>query len=79
MKFARSSHYMNNIAIRSPRLLVRRFTSADGNDFAEILTDSETVFYEPYEVFTQEQAIAEAEKFSHDERFSLLNIRKLAK
>ena len=69
MKSARNSHYMNNIAIRSPRLLVRRFISADGNDFAEILTDSETVFYEPYEVFTQEQAIAEAEKFSHDERF----------
>ncbi|MDE5737670.1 MAG: GNAT family N-acetyltransferase [Oscillospiraceae bacterium] len=60
---------IDNIIIRSPRLLVRRFTSADGNDFAEILTDSETVFYEPYEVFTQEQAIAEAEKFSHDERF----------
>ncbi|MDE5884120.1 MAG: GNAT family N-acetyltransferase [Oscillospiraceae bacterium] len=60
---------MNNLIIKTPRLLVRRFTSADGNDFTEILTDSETVFYEPYEVFTQEQAIAEAEKLSHDERF----------
>lgn len=55
--------------IISPRLLVRRFTPADSNDFAEILTDAETVFFEPYEVFTQEQAFAETEKLSHDERF----------
>lgn len=60
---------MNNLIIESERLLVRRFMPADGNDFAEILTDPETVYYEPYAVFTQEQAIAEAEKLSHDERF----------
>ena len=51
----------------------------DGNDFAEILTDPETVFYEPYEIFTREQAIAEAEKLSHDERFFAVEHRETGK
>ena len=51
---------MSDFQIHTERLLVRRFTPMDGSDFAGILTDPETVYYEPYEVFTREQAVAEA-------------------
>ena len=57
---------MNNFNLETERLSIRRFLPADGSDLAEILTDYETVFYEPYEPFSEHQAFAEAEKFSQD-------------
>ncbi len=41
---------MSDFEIYTERLLVRRFTPMDGSDFAEMLTDPETVYYEPYDV-----------------------------
>ncbi|MBR1529034.1 MAG: hypothetical protein IJ642_07010 [Oscillospiraceae bacterium] len=60
---------MNNFNLETERLSIRRFLPADGGDLAEILTDYETVFYEPYEPFSEHQAVAEAEKFYQDESF----------
>ncbi len=60
---------MSDFQIDTERLLVRRFTPMDGSDFAEMLTDPETVYYEPYEVLTREQAVAEAAMLSHNPAF----------
>ena len=60
---------MSDFEIHTERLLVRRFTPMDGSDFAGILTDPETVYYEPYEVFTREQAVAEAAMLAHNPAF----------
>lgn len=55
--------------ITAERVTIRRFTPADGADLAEILTDPEVVRFEPYSVFTPEQAAAEAEKFAESDCF----------
>lgn len=57
---------MNNLPIMTRRLCIRRFTPADGMDFSEILTDPEVCFYEPFEAYTHEAAVAEAEKLSEN-------------
>ncbi len=69
MKSVQSSRCMNEILIETNRLLLRRFRPTDGADFAEILTNPEVCYFEPYEPFTYENALAEAEKLSHDESF----------
>ncbi len=59
---------MNNI-IETERLIIRRFESKDADDFAEILTDKDVVYFEPYDVFTEENAKKEAVKLSENESF----------
>ena len=54
---------------RTERLTVRRFVPADHADLAEILTDKEVTFFEPYETFTAEACIKEAETFSKSKEF----------
>ena len=68
-KSVQSSHCMNDILIETNRLLLCRFTPADGADFSEILTNPEVCYFEPYQPFTHEKALAEAEKLSHDDSF----------
>lgn len=51
------------------RLTVRRFLPTDAADLAEILTDPEVTFFEPYETFTAEACVREAEHFSQSEEF----------
>lgn len=51
------------------RLLVRKFTPDDFEDLAEILTDPEVTYFEPYETFTKEKCVQEAINFSKSEEF----------
>ncbi len=51
------------------RLTVRKFTPDDFEDLAEILTDPEVTYFEPYETFTKEKCIQEAINFSKSEEF----------
>lgn len=51
------------------RLTVRKFEPNDFEDLAEILTDSEVIYFEPYETFTREACVQEAVKFSESEEF----------
>lgn len=51
------------------RLSVRKFISDDYNDLADILTDAEVTYFEPYETFTREACIQEAINFSKSEEF----------
>ena len=53
-----------DIFFGTKRLSVRRFRSADGDDLAEILTDKEVTYFEPYDTFTHEAAVAEAAMFA---------------
>lgn len=60
---------MNEFFIETNRLLIRKFQADDWKDLAEILTDENVVYYEPYDVFTTEQCKTEAENFSHSDSF----------
>ncbi len=55
--------------IRTERLKIRKFYSDDYKDLAEILTDKEVTYFEPYETFTEESCIQEAVKFSESNEF----------
>lgn len=55
--------------IVSDRLTLRRFTPQDATGLFEYLSLPEVVHFEPYDPFTMEQAIAEAERRSHLDEF----------
>ncbi|MTL68480.1 N-acetyltransferase, partial [Turicibacter sanguinis] len=42
--------------LQTERLIIRRFTKEDWQDLYEYLRDEEVVQFEPYEVYTEEQA-----------------------
>lgn len=58
---------MQNIFTK--RLLIRRFAASDWKDLYEYLSDEEVVKFEPYEVFTEEQARKEAGSRETNEAF----------
>lgn len=51
------------------RLIVRKFTPDDHDDLADILTDVEVTYFEPYETFTREACVQEAINFSNSNEF----------
>ncbi len=59
---------MTNI-FSTERLSIRKFRPEDYEDLAEILTDVEVTYFEPYETFTKEACIKEAINFSQSEEF----------
>ena len=48
------------------RLTVRKFKPEDWADLAEILTDPEVTYFEPYETFTKEAFIEETFRMIED-------------
>ncbi len=60
---------MQDFLFESERLGIRRFLPTDAEDFAEILTDEITSYFEPYEAFSEQAALKEAERLTYDERF----------
>lgn len=54
---------------KTERLTVRKFLPTDSGDLAEILTDKEVTYFEPYETFTAEACVKEAENFSKSDEF----------
>jgi len=61
--------------METERLLIRRFTSEDGEALFEYLSREAVVRYEPYGVFTREQAQAEAERRAGDPNFLAVCLR----
>lgn len=59
---------MNSLFV-TERLSVRKFIPDDYNDLADILTDAEVTYFEPYETFTREACIQEALNFSNSKEF----------
>jgi len=51
------------------RLTVRKFVAEDFEDLAEILTDKEVTYFEPYEPFTKEACVQESINFSNSDEF----------
>ncbi len=51
------------------RLTIRKFTPDDHVDLAEILTDADVTYFEPYETFTKEACVQEAINFSNSDEF----------
>lgn len=58
-----------SVLFTTERLSVRKFTPDDHEDLAEILTDPEVTYFEPYETFTKEKCVEEAVNFSKSEEF----------
>ncbi|MBQ7990335.1 MAG: GNAT family N-acetyltransferase [Oscillospiraceae bacterium] len=54
---------------KTERLTVIKFTPEDHKDLAEILTDVEVTYFEPYETFTREACVQEAVNFSDSDEF----------
>ncbi|MDE7363845.1 MAG: GNAT family N-acetyltransferase [Ruminococcus sp.] len=57
------------VLFTTERLSVRKFVPDDYNDLADILTDVEVTYFEPYETFTREACIQEAINFSKSTEF----------
>jgi RimJ/RimL family protein N-acetyltransferase len=55
--------------VDTPRLKLRRFSADDWRDLYEYLSQEETVKFEPYGVFTEEMAKAEAARRTDDMAF----------
>ncbi|MDE6776168.1 MAG: GNAT family N-acetyltransferase [Ruminococcus sp.] len=51
------------------RLIIRKFVPDDSDDLAEILTDKEVTYFEPYETFKKEACVQEAINFSKSNEF----------
>ena len=47
------------------RLMIRKFNPDDYSDLAEILTNVEVTYFEPYEVFTREACIQDILSIKH--------------
>ncbi len=58
-----------NVLFTTEHLSVRKFIPDDHNDLADILTDAEVTYFEPYETFTRGACIQEAINFSKSEEF----------
>lgn len=65
---------MQNII--TERLIIRRFTRDDAHDLYEYLSDESVVKFEPYEVYSIEQALEEAIKRSNSESFYAVCLRE---
>lgn len=50
-------------------LLIRNFRKSDGEDLYEYLSDEEVVKFEPYKLFSRDEAYIEAKRRSGDDRF----------
>ena len=57
------------VLFTTDRLTVRKFRAADHYDLAEILTDEEVTYFEPYPTFTREACKKEAENFEKSDEF----------
>lgn len=55
--------------MQTQRLVLRRFTAEDWQDLYEYLSDEEIVRYEPYSVFSKQQAIREAANRANNDAF----------
>lgn len=55
--------------ISTERLIIRRFTEDDWQDLYEYLSNKNVVFYEPYDVFSEEQCKEEAANRASNESF----------
>ena len=66
---------MNNAIFTTDRLSVRRFTPDDSADLADILSDPEVTYFEPYPIFRREDCADEAVKLSESEEFYAVVLR----
>ncbi len=55
--------------LKTQRLTIRRFAPEDGADLFEYLSDPKVVHYEPYDVFTMDEAREEAGRRALDDAF----------
>ena len=56
-------------AFMTRRMTVRRFRADDWEDLAEILTDKDVTYFEPYDTFTREACIKEADSLAESDEF----------
>jgi RimJ/RimL family protein N-acetyltransferase len=61
--------------METQRLIIRRYIDSDWEDLYEYLSDAEVVKYEPYDVFSKEQAKQEAINRSSQECFYAICIK----
>ncbi len=65
--------------IITDRLIIRRFRQNDWQDLYEYLSDVEVVKFEPYDIYSENQAREEAIRRSHDESFYAVCLKESKK
>lgn len=65
----RNENAVRTILFETERLTVGSFIPEDANDLADILTDPEVTFFEPYLTFTREKCVQEAVHLSKSNEF----------
>ena len=65
---------MENIV--TDRLIIRKFEPSDWQDLHEYLSDEEVVKFEPYGIYSENQAIEEAIRRSNNESFRAVCLKK---
>ncbi|MDZ7543907.1 GNAT family N-acetyltransferase, partial [Clostridium perfringens] len=68
---------MENIVI--DRLIIRKFQKNDWQDLYEYLSDEEVVKFEPYDVYSENQAKEETIRRSNDESFYAVCLKESGK
>lgn len=65
-----------SVFLETQRLYVRQFRPSDGEALAEILTDPEVTYFEPYEPFSHDSALQEAVNFSSSNEFYAVALKE---
>ena len=65
-----------SVFLETQRLYVRQFRPSDGEALAEILTDPEVTYFEPYEPFSHDFALQEAVNFSSSNEFYAVALKE---
>lgn len=61
------------------RLILRAFSERDAEDLYDYLSDPEVIKYEPYDIYTMKDCIAEAKYRSHDPSFLAIVLKESGK
>jgi RimJ/RimL family protein N-acetyltransferase len=61
--------------INTDRLVIRPFRDTDSDDLFEYLSKEEVVRFEPYDIFSREEAAAEAKRRSMDNHFFAVQLK----
>ena len=77
--FTQTRIIRNGVLLETERLIIRRFRSDDSKDLHEYLSQEETVQYEPYDIFTEEESKQEALNRSGNDAFWADNKRNFPK
>ena len=71
--------YFMNEVIKTERLIIDKFEKNDWKDLHEYLSNEDVVQFEPYDLYTEEQALQEAERRAENAAFWAVRLKETKK